>query len=199
MRAPRLLLGTLLLLGACAPAPDARGNDSGALPPLGDRAAWYARLRWTEPCEQARREDPGAEGSGVQSYAVGPDRYLVEVQCSGGAYQGSYNYVLYDLQATPARATLLRFPSFDGERWSWEADVAGVPSFVPEAKELELFSKARGVGDCGSLVRYAFPEGRPRLLWLRARECSAELPGGTVPPPGEWPLVPVESLPAAGP
>lgn len=195
MNAHRLLLA-VLLLGACAPSPDAGEGDSGAaLPPLTDRAAWHARLRWPEACEQARREDPGAQGSGVRTHPLGPDRYLVEVQCASGAYQASYTFLVYDAAASPARATPVRFPTHDGERWTLETEVAGEPSFDPEARELELFSRARGPGDCGSLARYAFPEGEPRLLWLRARRCP-EAPGdGPAPPPSEWPLVPADSLP----
>ena len=191
----RLLMSGLLLLGACAEPREAHVDDSGALPPLTDRAAWRARVGWTEECEQAHRDDPAAEGSGVQTYPVGERRHLVEVECSRGAYQTSFNYVLYDLGSTRARATLLRFPAHDGERWSLEPEVAGTPSFIPEAPALEVLSKARGAGDCGQLVHYGFATDGPKLLWVRARDCAEGSGEGAVPPPEEWPLVPPSSLP----
>lgn len=181
----------LALLAGCGPQPPSEAPS--------DRAAWHARLRWTEECEQARREDPAAQGPGVQLHPLGGERYLVQVECAQGAYQASYNYVLYDPRTPPGRATLLRFPTFDGERWTLEADVAGLPTFHPGARELEIFSKARGIGDCGQLMRYGFAGGEPRLLWLRARDCPPDPDNRPAPPPGEWPLVPPESIPGLRP
>jgi len=195
MRLPRLLLAGLLL-GACAEPRQAREDDSGTLPPLTDRAAWRERVGWSDDCEEGHAAVPPSEGSGVRTYPLGEGRHLVEVECTRGAYQSGYVYALYDPRSTPARATPLRFPIHDGERWTMEPEIAGTPTFDPERRELEVFSKSRGIGDCGQLIRYGFPESGPELLWVRARDCDDAPREDSVPPPEAWPLVPLSALPA---
>ncbi|HEX2203975.1 MAG TPA: DUF1176 domain-containing protein [Longimicrobium sp.] len=209
---PRLL-ATLLALSACAPSADrsagAASSDSASsapvatttasrdsLPPATDRAAWYARARWTEGCEREHREMSRSEASGVRVHPLGGERYLVEAECFLAAYQARYNFVLYDASAAPPRATLLRFPEHDGERWLVEDGIAGEPAVDTARGELSVFSKSRGLGDCGQVVRYAFAGGAPKLVEVRARDCG--LPpeeGEEIPPPGAWPLVPLAALP----
>ncbi len=201
MRSLLLLSSIFFLLSFCAaPSADVQPTTvsttpEAALPPLGDRAAWYARLQWTQECEQDHRENPPAQGSGLQLYSIGQQQYLVEIECFRAAYQASYNFMLYDLQNLPGRATLIRFPVFDGDRWHLETAIAGLPAFNPKTKELAIFSKARGMGDCGQLLRYRFPAGAPELMEVRARNCSPDLPTDKVPPPQDWPLVPLEAIP----
>lgn len=192
----------LLVAGACASARPvaeraaARARDGGAaLPPAADRAAWRARLRWPPSCEADPRIGAEAGRSGVTLFALPAARILVEVQCGRGAYQASFLYYVVNAGAGAPSAESLRFPTFDGVRWRTEQEIAGLPSFDEATREMEIFSKDRGLGDCGRLLRYGFPGGVPTLLWLRMRLCTDTLPEvDAAPDPKSWPLVPLDSV-----
>lgn len=195
---PALLAG-LLALCACSRSsnpPDDASAAPGPLPPAADRAAWYARAPWTEGCEREHRERGRAGESGVRIHALGDHRYLVEAECFLAAYQARYNFVLHDASAAPPRSTQLRFPVFDGERWIVEEGIAGQVAFDAVRDELHVFSKSRGIGDCGQVVRYALSGGAPKLLEVRVRDCAPTLgEEEAVPPPETWPLVPLDRIP----
>ncbi len=166
-----------------------------SLPPSSDRRAWHEIAPWSADCEDAF-QSARREGSGIQIFPLGPKLYLVEVQCDLAAYQAVFNYVLRDERIDPPRNTLLRFPEYDGGEWSMQLGVAGDPSFNPDRKELQVWSRARGLGDCGQLARYGFPNGELTLLWVRVRACDdAESPPDSAFDPSSWPLIPLDSVP----
>ena len=166
-----------------------------------ERARLRAMLGWPDSCEQSFQEllsrdaaDTAFFGTGVERHALGDGRTLYCVQCDQAAYQ-SVSVVV--LQAKPdGPGALLRFPQYDRSGGkvarTEDAELAGTLEFIPRTEELTVFYKSRGVGDCGSYVRYAFPaEGpsRVKVVEARARECSDRPPRGGMVDPAAWPLV----------
>lgn len=161
-----------------------------ALPDAEDRAGWRALLAWPEDCEERRRATVAAEmGAGIEVDTLGEGRYLVQVLCYSGAYQpGKLVFV-----QGPGRASApLRLPGQDegGTPEDSIPYVNGLTDFDRATRELEVLSKSRGMGDCGKLVRFAFPSGVPTVKWLRAQECGAVEP--PVVEPHRWPLIPAD-------
>lgn len=162
-----------------------------ALPGLDDRAGWRALVTWPEDCEERRRETVAAEmGAGIEVDTLGGGRYLVQVLCFPGAYQpGKLVFV-----QGPGRASApLRLPGYDEGATSPEDSIPyvnGLTEFDRATRDLEVLSKSRGMGDCGKLVRFAFPDGVPTIKWQRAQECGAE---PAIMEPHRWPLVPTDS------
>ncbi len=102
------------------------------------------------------------------------DRILVELQCARAAYQSVYAFVGVQPDGTLQPLTLdLFYPNESGqfERTS-EATVGGLASFDPETSLLTVFSKARGLSDCGSLAEYRWTESGLELTTFRYQECS---------------------------
>jgi hypothetical protein len=162
-----------------------------ALPGTEDRAGWRALLGWGDDCEERRRTTAAAEmGAGIEVDTLGEGRYLVQVLCYPGAYQpGKLVFV-----QGPGRASApLRLPGHDdgGSPEDSIPYVNGLTEFDRDTRELEVFSKSRGMGDCGKLVRFAFPGGVPTVKWQRGQECGAAEP--PIMEPHRWPLIPADS------
>ena len=168
---------------------------------LAERARLRAMLGWPDTCEASFQELHSPErdasafpGTGVERHALGDGRTLYCILCDQAAYQGVYVAVLQEKPDGPG--TLLRFPLYDRSDGkvtrTEETELAGTLDFTPRTGELAIFSKARGVGDCGSFVRYAFPATGPsrvRVVEARARACSDRPPQGNGIDPATWPLV----------
>jgi uncharacterized protein len=147
-----------------------------------ERARLRTMLGWPNECETSFQEllspdgrDMPSLGTGVEPHALGDGRTLYAVQCEQAAYQGAFVVLLQDKPDGPGR--LLQFPQYDtdGKKVirSVDANLAGELAFNDKTKELTVFAKARGLGDCGSLVRYAFPPtGDPTVGEARIRACS---------------------------
>jgi hypothetical protein len=172
---------------------------------LRQNAAERARLRkllgWPENCEQSFQEllSPDGRGAttlgtGVESHPLGDGRTLYSVQCDLAAYQATYVIMLQEKPEGPG--TLLRFPLYDRDGTkivrSEDTFLAGALDFAPRTGELTVLTKARGIGDCGSYVRYAFPATGPKRVQVveaRVKGCSDRPPQETIIDPGTWPLV----------
>jgi len=93
--------------------------------------------------------------------------------------------------ASRAEARRETFPLGILEKIAWPRGGA-LAAFVPRTGELTVFTKARGLGDCGSYVRYAFPATGPKRVQVveaRVKGCSDRPPQETVITPDTWPLV----------
>lgn len=67
-----------------------------------------------------------------------------------------------------------------------EASGKADPTFNAKTKELEIFSKSRGVGGCGHLASYKFINGKPVVKEARAQSCEYN---PVVLEPKRWPKV----------
>ena len=94
---------------------------------------------------------------------LGPDK-LVLLACGSGAYNISYVPIVVPAKGGVAAARAARFDTH--ESW-WEGE--GKPilinaGFDPASATLVSFSKARGLGDCGSTRSYVWDGARFRLV-----------------------------------
>lgn len=153
-----------------------------------DRRAWRKVLKWPDDCEEAYEGTMSKETPGLEFYELAAGRYLVEVVCTTGAYQGYQFYSYLDETKSPPASRLLTFPSFDSEdggkpkKKTEIQEMWGLATFDAKTKLLEIHNKYRGPGDCGSLATYEFPDGAPRLKEFREKsECD-----GNYVEPKEW-------------
>ncbi|PZU96961.1 MAG: hypothetical protein DCF32_21085 [Leptolyngbya sp.] len=115
-------------------------------------------------------------------YRLG-DRALVELVCANAAYQSVYAYVAYQPDGSWQPLAIDGFyPDETGQfvRTS-ESTVAGLATFDPEQEQLTVFSKARGIGDCGSLANYRWSGDELALETFLYQACS-DSPGEFVEP-----------------
>lgn len=170
----------LLLLSACR----------GAAPPLPsseDRAGWRKLLNWSNDCEEGFRATSSGQ-SGLQTYALGGGRSLVQVACVAGAYQGSQEYFVIE-GARPRAVSLTTFEAAGPEGTTLERrqvkEITGLAEFDPKTRLLRILNKYRGPGDCGSWAVYDFSGSDAQLKEFRAKvACDGE----GAEHPEQWPL-----------
>lgn len=169
------------------------------------RAALFARLKWPQECEDSFRErfadaDLGdgqgvigdGNGWGVEMHDLGGGERLALVQCDLSAYQPVFTVVFFhDGQDGPGRVVALREYDRDASGRVTVSETAlsgGYATFDPANRTLTVFTKARGIGDCGSLATYAFDRGRAAPRQVRAQACFDDK-RKWIADPKKWPLV----------
>jgi hypothetical protein len=185
-------------LAALAPAAAAapRAANAGLRAP--DRADWRALLGWSAACEGPYRVTfpDGGPNAGLAFWPFGAGRLLVQVQCASGAYQGISTLYLVDRSRTPARARGLALTVYEAPgaalRRSRARLVNGAIEPDPSTGRLQLFTRFRGLGDCGVLATYALRGGR-----FVPQEVRAKLACDGRPPydPARWPRRPLSPQP----
>lgn len=141
-----------------------------------DRKAWYQILRWPQEYEDDFDAVLGVDKDKgwMKFFELAPKKYLVEVQCNLFAYQAGFIYLFYDESVSPPTARLLTFKSFYRDnkqvKTQEEALVAGLPEFSPRTGELSVWTKGRGLGDCGAWAVYRIEGGRAVLQEFRAKD-----------------------------
>ncbi|MFP5260642.1 MAG: DUF1176 domain-containing protein [Blastocatellia bacterium] len=138
-----------------------------------DRKAWREILKWPDECEQAF-DYPDKSFGGIEFHQLAEKQYVVQVTCTGGAYQGYQVYYFYDETGQQPAAKLLTFESRESQdekslTRTETTEVWGQATFDDKAKELKVFNRFRGAGDCGILATYGFVNGAPELKELRAK------------------------------
>lgn len=142
-----------------------------------------ARLDWCDGFFQ-----PEVAGAESQVYRLG-DRALVELRCARAAYQLVYAYSVFQPDGTiqPLRLDVF-YPNESGQFVrTRETTVGGLADFDPATGLLTLFSKARGIGDCGSLAEYRWTGRELSLETFRYQDCGD--PTESVLAPIEYPLI----------
>lgn len=122
-------------------------------------------------------------------YELKSTEYLIEVFCFVGAYQGTYQYILYDANQAEHQLGTLSFTIFDERGESLEIGdtslLTGYPEFDSETQMLTVDRKARGLGDCGSYAVYQWQNNSFNLVEYRHKgECD-----GIYIPVEEYPLI----------
>jgi hypothetical protein len=161
-----------------------------------DREAWYKILRWPDEYEKTwgtTHSQTNEAYGGLNFYELGRGVYIVEVNTYTGAYQSGYIFLLYDeTKKGGAPAPLLKFKRFGEDEQgrpepSFEEEIAGTPTFDTLTKQLEIYSKYRGPGDCGSLINYKFVNGNPLVVSAREQTCDDSKPPPDEIDPRRWP------------
>jgi hypothetical protein len=156
------------------------------------RKAWRRVLKWPDSCEEGYDYPDPALG-GVAFHALAKGRYLAEVVCTLGAYQGYQRYYLLDESAPQPTARPLTFSTYEATGKQGQAltrtqteELWGSPEFDPKTRRLKVMNRFRGTGDCGTLAVYAFDSGDPQLQEFRAKTACDGRGAGN---PGKWPRV----------
>ena len=170
------------------------------------RMLWRAVLRWSDDSYsnyakdyETGEIDENREDSGMEFYALGNDKWLLEVVIGFGAYQGTYRYYFLDESGNQKNWKEVLFRqltwNYSGEiREILEPEISGIPSFDFESGLITTFEKGRGLGDCGSLITYRFSEGETELLEFRHRDFpdpDEDVDFENIPPPEEWQAIDV--------
>lgn len=168
------------IAGCNTPPPSSTASTEGASEPASARELPDDEVILQSVLDQAESQDicdgfyqPEVAAAESQVYRLG-DRALVELQCATAAYQFVYAYVAIEPDGTLKPLTLeVLYPNESGQfERSSEATVGGLASFDSETSLLTVFSKARGVGDCGSLAEYRWTGADLELATFRYQECS---------------------------
>ncbi|HMQ04246.1 MAG TPA: DUF1176 domain-containing protein [Pyrinomonadaceae bacterium] len=165
------------------------------------RMLWRSLLRWPDDyySHYARDIETGLvdenhEGSGIEFYPLGNNKWLMEVVVSFAAYQGQYRYYFLDESRNPKTWKEVLFRQLrwnhSGEtRETLDPELLGIPAYDSETELITTFAKGRGIGDCGSLIKYRFSNGETELLEYRYRnlpDIDEEIDFENIPPPEEW-------------
>jgi len=121
------------------------------------------------------------KGMGSKAFQLTDQKYLVQVQCSLAAYQGTFEYVLWIDESPQPRVIPLEFDIFPepkkGEqpKRTQERAIAGLPRVNVKLQTITNFTKFRGLGDCGSSAIYKLEGDRLVLQEYRAKyECDGK-------------------------
>lgn len=173
--------------------PTAQGRTTKPLPTLSEpatlaeRAAWRQVLHWAEHNEehfQASMGDAATEGGIQPLLSIGSTRVL-RISFGFAAYQEIFGYALIDDAVGDARMlTLKGFPPDEDVPYS---EIFGFDSYNANDQIVQVFSKSRGMGDCGRVLQYTLQDGGLHLLQWRMRECSDEIDEGDI-DTDSWPV-----------
>ena len=178
MKFKLLIISMLILLSGSLCVAQVPAKKTGLT--VTDRGEWQNILHWpVEFEEQWRRSrtntDP--DRSGLVFYSLGQGNYLVAVEVQESSYQPRYLFMHYsEFRKTPVR--LLELKTYEGDdddvnkvSTKLLTEVEGVPTFDTANKQLVLYVKGRGTGDCGSLVRYKITPTRAIPIQARVHAC----------------------------
>jgi len=165
-----------------------------------DRIQWKAVLQWQDDdkdfVEERFREQ---DSSGLEFYELGNEKFLLEISLGFGAYQGSYCYFLLDETEELPSWEILDFRKLSVDYTDkgvevseyTDADVFGLPWFDEETNVLKVFTKGRGIGDCGHLASYRIEQNCTSLLEWRDQDLPEYKEDDEIEAsePESWPLI----------
>ena len=161
---------------------------------IADREAWRKVLQWPAELEeqwQKSRTDKKSEASGLSFYGLGQGNYLVAIEVQESAYQPRYVFMYYSesVRSKTAPGRLLKFKTYERDddaagtvSMKVATEVEGIVSFDDAQKQLVLYTKGRGIEDCGALVRYRIFPNRTIPAEARAHGCYDDYSLGVTDP-----------------
>ena len=143
-----------------------------------DREAWRKILKIPADCEESFQSSYRSDSTNfgaLEFNRLSNSKFLVSITCYGGAYQPGFIYAYYD-EGKPSSTRLLKLKGFeteddDGKSLPYSL-INGFDTLNERTRELEVFSKYRGPGDCGLFVRYKFVGSRPVVEEARKQDCD---------------------------
>lgn len=165
-----------------------------------DKKAWntFTRnsfglfVKLSDKCDSVDLDTPDEDDiehfSGTSAYVLNGKKNLIVINCYLGAYNPLQNLYLYDKSTSSSEAISLDHYFKENNQLKKEVlvDIPGNISFNKTAQELSVYSKSRGLGDCGYLDTYKFQDDSFDLVKGVARECDEnQLPVSD----DEWPVI----------
>ncbi len=132
----------------------------------------YTKPNPQEICQGEIDQNLSQEMSVV--YPIGNHQYLVELLCFMGAYQGNYEYILYEPNSQEDIKSLT-LETFDTDKLGKITKnhtelITGIPDYNSAEQTLTVFTKYRGLGDCGSFAKYKFSGKTFQIIEYRLKE-----------------------------
>ncbi|AFZ55437.1 putative lipoprotein [Cyanobacterium aponinum PCC 10605] len=145
----------------------------------------YENQKDIKLCNQER--DQALSIDSTEIYPLKENQYLVEILCFLGAYQGNYQYLLYN--RVNSAIEKISFATFRDNPQNLQLTntftLNGSPEFDPISQTLSLETKSRGLGDCGSFVVYQWQNSEFTLREYRYKsDCD-----GVYLSPEKYPLI----------
>ena len=132
--------------------------------------AWETALSYPRNC----LDDAARRRVQIQPryHSLDAKQYLVEVGCTWAAYQGTEVFFLLDTSGEPA-AKLLVFASYQDNGRAIEkvttAELPGSAEWDAKTRQLSVFERFSGPGDCGLFQVYSIAGAQTRLLTARGK------------------------------
>ncbi len=109
-----------------------------------------------------------------QVFALDAETYLVHLYCSLAAYQAIFEFLTYQKTASGSEFTPLTLTIFkENESGTITEEnirpLGGMPNYNPATGSLTIFTRFRGLGDCGSLANYQLEDGEFQLVKYQAK------------------------------
>lgn len=163
---------------------------------LADREAWQKILHWPDDMEQQWRRSRTTndrDQGGLVFYNLGLGKYLVAIEVQESAYQPRYLFMHYtESTKSGPQARLLKFKTYERDdddegtvSSKVSTEVEGKIRFDDAKKQLVFLTLGRGIGDCGSLVRYNITPTRAIPVDARAHGCYDDYSLG-ITDPKKW-------------
>ncbi|HKG48078.1 MAG TPA: hypothetical protein VKB02_15180 [Pyrinomonadaceae bacterium] len=169
---------TFMVLGACVCVGQVPLKKTELT--VADREAWQKVLGWPVELEEQWRRSRTSndrDQSGLAFHSLGHGNYLVVIEVQESSYQPRYVLMHYSESGkTPPR--MLKLKMYEGDDDDVNkistrllAEVEGVATFDAARKQLVFYTKGRGTGDCGSLVKYSITPARAIPVEARVHAC----------------------------
>lgn len=145
---------------------------------MADRLTWYQKLNWSKECEADFRLSSDSETGGLAFYKINDQTYLFRADCYLAAYQKGMIFMLVTVDGTHISGGQLEEQVYDPQtktvRINTENDgqFLGFDSFDAKNKTVTVYTKGRGVGDCGSRRTYRLKNTDLELIKELAMSCE---------------------------
>lgn len=135
-------------------------------------AALYAQKDTLKLCDEVFDRDYSQSAS--QVFSLDEQTYLMQVGCFSAAYQANFEFWQYEKTESGVTFTPLMLTSFNqnssGDPIREETKtLAGLATYSPATRSLNIFTKFRGIGDCGSMADYQLKNGKFELVKYQAK------------------------------
>lgn len=144
-----------------------------------DRLSWYEKLNWPKACEAEYRLSSNREDGGLAFYKISDQTYVMRVDCYLAAYQKGMVFMLVNTDGKNISGAQLEEQVYNPTTKTVmvntdnEGQFLGFDSFDVKTKTLSIFTKSRGVGDCGSRNTYRLKNTDLELIKVASLSCEA--------------------------
>lgn len=164
-----------------------------------DRAAFLRAIGLTDYADNSMQfverwnESSGTplKNAGMTFFDLGAGRYIVQTTVDRGANQSTSVYALYQ-ETTDNRATAKKleldsyYPDENGKIIkTTDLEKVGAPDFDAPSKILTITAASRGIGGCGSRMKYKIVGDRAETVEARYQKCTND----ELIPPEKWELL----------
>lgn len=144
-----------------------------------DRLTWYQTLNWSKECEADYRLSSDKEDGGLAFYKIIDQTYVLRADCYVAAYQKGMIFMLVSVNGEKISGGQLEEQVYDPQTKTVKINTEndgqflGLDSFDVKNKTLTIYTKGRGVGDCGSRSTYRLKNTDLELIKVAAMSCEA--------------------------